>query len=132
MAMQQMALKPGNVTILIADDDSVLLGLNKEILEGNGYRVITASHGMDAIKQYEHYRHEISLAIFDVVMPYMNGPDAAIYIAALDPDLPFIFVSGYDQHESLQHLSIPQGFRVLPKPVDFDVFSSVIEDVLGA
>jgi len=128
---QQTAVQVDQGVILLADDDEILLSIHKEILEDMGYRVITASHGVEAIEQYKKYKNDISLAIFDVVMPFVTGPEAAIYIAALDGALPIIFVTGCDSHESLKQVSIPQGFCVITKPVNFDVFADIVHDMLA-
>jgi len=117
--------------ILLADDDAILLTLHKEILESLGYKVITASHGMEAIEQYKKHQNAISLAVFDVMMPFMNGPDAATCIARLDASLPFIFVTGCDAHEDLKILSLPQGFQVLSKPLNFEYFIALVHDLLA-
>jgi len=96
-----------------------------------GYRVVTAANGKEAIVQYKKYKHEIMLAIFDVQMPWMSGPEAAKYIASLDASLPFIFVTGYDSHSELKKLSLPQGFQVLSKPIDFNVLATTVQKTIN-
>jgi len=117
-------------TILLADDDEVLLTIHKEVLEDMGYRVITASHGMQAIEQYKKHKHDISLAMFDVRMPHTSGPEAAACIANEDSALPFVFVTGCDLSEDLKAISIPQGFRIFTKPLNFEQFHGFLQETL--
>jgi len=70
-------------------------------------------------------------AIFDVVMPFMSGPEAAKCILDMDASLPFIFVTGCDTHQSLKQLCILQGFHILPKPIAFDSFLSLVQKLFA-
>jgi len=117
--------------ILLADDDALLLEVTREFLEFKGYQVVTACNGMEAIKQYQQHRHEIVLAIFDVVMPHLSGPEAAKHICCINNQLPFIFVTGFDKHV-LEQFEIYQGFRVMHKPVNFNELSQAIQETLAA
>ncbi len=123
---------PAGACILLAEDEQALQDVTREFLEQLGYRVVTANNGLEAVRQYQQHRHAIVLAIFDVMMPCLNGPEAAELICADISALPFIFVTGYDSKQELDRVKIPQGFKVLHKPVAFDFFQKVIEEMIGS
>ncbi len=116
--------------ILLAEDDPVLRDVTRELLEYMGYRVVIACNGLEAVRQYEQHRHDIILAVFDVMMPYMNGPEAAAKICVFDTLLPFIFVTGHDRKLVVDKVKIPQGFQILHKPVEFDHFRNAIKQAI--
>jgi len=118
-------------SILLADDDICLLEITREILEELGYRVITASNGVEAVRQFIQHQQDIVLAVFDVMMPLMNGPEAAAHISAINGSLPFVFVTGFDSNGELKKAVIPQGYRMLQKPVDFNILSNVIQEMIS-
>jgi len=77
--------------VLIAEDDEgIRLGL-KEVLEGEGYTVIEAADGQEAVEKFKSADPE--LALLDIMMPKMNGYDVCKVLLALKPSLPVIFVS---------------------------------------
>jgi len=118
--------------ILLAEDNDILRGITKEFLEDLGYRVITARDGTEAVEQHSYHTDNIVLAIFDVMMPRLSGPEAAKQICTITPSLPFLFVTGCDRKDLLEKTDIPQGFRVLRKPINFDNFNDTIREIIGS
>ncbi len=85
----------GSETILVAEDDDVVRMMLKSVLSGAGYRVIEAQDGRDAEKKYKDHQAEISLLVFDVIMPNENGKQAYDSIRSISPDIKCLFLSGY-------------------------------------
>jgi signal transduction histidine kinase len=85
----------GTETILVAEDATEVRLLNTEVLRQNGYTVIEAVDGVDAVQKFKENREAIALIIMDVVMPHMNGKDAFAEIAKTDPQMKVLFTSGY-------------------------------------
>jgi CheY-like chemotaxis protein len=85
----------GTETILVAEDNSQLRALIKEVLERKGYNVIQATDGDDAVRKFKERKDGIDLLILDVVMPKMNGKEAYEEITRLRPDAKAFFTSGY-------------------------------------
>ena len=81
--------------ILIAEDDETVRTMLKNVLSGAGYRVVEARDGHDAEKKYIDYEAEISLLVFDVIMPNKNGKQAYDAIRRRRPDMKCLFLSGY-------------------------------------
>ncbi len=84
-------------TLLVAEDDTVVQLLLKDMLERYGYTVILACDGASAIKTLEKNKDRIDLALLDIVMPERNGYEAFEAMKMLKPDLKAIFMSGYVQ-----------------------------------
>lgn len=87
-------------TILLVDDNEMVLQTGRELLEDIGYRVLTADDGLSAIEVYRAHPHDIDLLILDVVMPRMGGVDALQAIREINPQARAIFASGYDKLRS--------------------------------
>jgi signal transduction histidine kinase/CheY-like chemotaxis protein len=85
----------GDETILLVEDEEVVRDLAHEILQMNGYRVVTASHGQEALRVYDAHEGRIDLLLTDVVMPVMGGRELANHLAGRQQDLRVLFVSGY-------------------------------------
>ena len=85
----------GNETVLLAEDDSAVRSSIAELLDAGGYRVLQARDGSDAVRIARHYKKPIHLLLSDVVMPRMNGADAAASVRRLHPESKVLFISGY-------------------------------------
>ncbi|HOP86972.1 MAG TPA: PAS domain S-box protein [Syntrophorhabdaceae bacterium] len=88
-------IKGGEETIFIAEDDEMVRIFEKDILEGQGYKVIDAIDGEDALMKYSLFKDKIDLVILDVVMPKKNGKEVYDEIRNMDPEIPVLFTSGY-------------------------------------
>ncbi len=104
-------------TILIVDDEKILLDLGRDILEQSGYRAITAESGEEALRIYEKEKCAIDLVILDLNMPGMGGYDCLLKLVALDRNVKTIVTSGYgpDGHDDLPELAC--GYLHKPYPI---------------
>lgn len=89
------AAPKGRGTILLAEDENSVRQILKTILTENGYRVIEAVNGVDAVVKFSENRHMIDLVLLDVIMPRMNGREAREEILKIRRDVKVIFMSGY-------------------------------------
>jgi len=117
-------------TILLVDDDAVVLETGKAVLEGLGYEVLTAEDGMIAVEQYRRFAEEIDLIIFDVVMPRQGGVEALQEIRAINPAIKAIFATGYDKLSKLGTRKYAGSERVISKPFAISMLSQVVREVL--
>ena len=90
-------------TVLFADDDKCFREICKRILEDEGYRVLLARNGSEAIDAIKTERPD--LAILDIHMPLKGGLEAAEQIHALDPSLPIILYTANDDTCTRDHRS---------------------------
>jgi CheY-like chemotaxis protein len=116
-------------TILIVDDDQWVRMLARDVLAGEGYRVLEASDGQDAIRVAAEHPGPIHLLLSDVMMPGMNGCDLAAGLTALLPGLKVLFMSAYDRDFLVSHGMNPIG-PVITKPFTTEYLSRRVRIVL--
>jgi hypothetical protein len=86
----------GPETVLLVEDEDLVRGLVRQVLEGQGYRVLEAAHGPAALAlERVHARDPLHLLVTDVVMPQMDGPTLALALRVHRAALPVLFMSGY-------------------------------------
>lgn len=94
-AEEPNAVKGGNETVLIAEDDASLRQLSRIVLEAFGYTVIVAGDGEEAIKKFMENREHIGLVMLDVIMPKKSGKEVWAAIKRVNPEMKILFTSGY-------------------------------------
>jgi two-component system, cell cycle sensor histidine kinase and response regulator CckA len=120
----------GTETILVAEDHEALRELARHTLASHGYRVIFASNGLEALRLFEANSKEISLALLDVVMPVLSGPDAYSQMCAIKPDLRVIFTTGYTAESASLNDKIEEGAVFLQKPYSAQTLARAIRSTL--
>jgi len=123
---------PGTETVLLADDEEVVRRFAREILSGNGYKVLEAWSGREALLLSEAYRGEIHLLLTDVVMPKMSGRELTERIRPLRPDLRILYMSGYTDDASLRHGVLEDGIPFLQKPFTPEGLARKVREVLDS
>jgi signal transduction histidine kinase len=122
----------GAETILVVEDEAGVRKLVLDVLNGRGYTVLEATRGEEAVRIAKRYKGEIHLALVDVVMPEMSGPDLIREIAPRRPKMRVLFISGYTE-EAIVHHGIPEsGIAFLQKPFLPDALALKVREVLDA
>jgi CheY-like chemotaxis protein len=80
--------------VLLADDEAQVRSLVMRILERAGHSVIPAADGDEAVRQFAAHRDQIDLAVLDVMMPGLTGPEVLLRLRESAPDLPALFITG--------------------------------------
>jgi PAS domain S-box-containing protein len=106
----------GSETLLVAEDHEGLRQLAQETLVGLGYIVVLAADGEQALQEFRSHRDRIDLALLDVVLPKLSGPEVYARIHEEKPDLPVVFATGYNPDIALLQKVQQQGLPVLQKP----------------
>lgn len=117
-------------TILVVDDDEWVRVLTRDVLAGEGYRVLEASDGQDAIRVAAEHPGPIHLLLTDVMMPGMNGCELAAGLAALLPGMKVMFISAYDRDYLVGRGLNPTG-PVITKPFTVEYLTRRVQMVLG-
>jgi signal transduction histidine kinase/CheY-like chemotaxis protein len=107
---------PGSETILLVEDDDVIRKLLRELLRSNGYRVITASEGTEALAHAAAYPDRIDLLVTDMVMPGIGGRELSDTLQRSNLSLKTIYISGYTQDEQLYRQAEAGELDFLQKP----------------
>lgn len=109
-------VEPGRgETILLVEDDALVRRATASILTAYGYTVLAAANGAEALEVHREHRAAIRLVLLDVIMPGMNGEQVYEALAAVEPGLKVIFLSGYPQ-KVLEQKKLAE-VMYLPKPV---------------
>jgi PAS domain S-box-containing protein len=103
-------------TILLVEDEASMRELTRRILADHGYRVCVADNGADAVRRAEDPAQPVDLLLTDVVMPEMLGNEVAARVAALRPQVPTLFISGYAQPILDRQGVLLPGYDILEKP----------------
>jgi PAS domain S-box-containing protein len=128
--LSQGAVDGGCETLLVAEDEELVRNALVAILEGAGYRVLVAEDGEQAVERFIAHAGEVALAVLDVVMPRLAGPDAADRILALKPVLPVLFTTGYSDLEQTCRLDRTRAL-VLHKPYQSEDILRLVREQLG-
>ena len=85
----------GTETILLVDDEEMIIDVGAQILKKLGYEVLTARHGMEAIEVYQQNRQKVAMVILDLIMPEMGGGETYDRLKEIDPQVKVLLSSGY-------------------------------------
>ena len=120
----------GTETVLVAEDAEDVRELMCTILEENGYNVIQAVDGEDALTKFMENREQVNLLLIDVIMPGKDGRKVYEEIKGLRPGIKALFISGYTYDVLSRNDVLKAGQHFIPKPVTPGVLLQKIRDVL--
>ncbi len=121
----------GNETILLVEDEPMLIDVTKRMLEQLGYTVITAMSPAEAVRLSQKHQRDIDLLVTDVIMPEMNGRDLAETISSLNSDLKILFISGYTADVIAHHGVLDNGVHFLQKPITHKTLAVKVREALA-
>jgi len=131
IATQTAPAPRGTETLLVVEDDPTLRRLARSVLEAQGYGVLTASNGADALETVrQHKGPPIRLVLTDVIMPVMGGDLMAQWLKALNPDLKILFSSGYTDDAISHHGVLQPGVEFIPKPYTPSALARRVREML--
>ena len=121
----------GSETILLVEDEEMVRKLACTVLEKNGYRVLEAPNGEEALRiAQEHSAKQIHLMITDVVMPRMSGRELADCLESVRPEMKVLYMSGYTDDAIIHHGVLDPGIAYIQKPFAPDVLALKVREVL--
>lgn len=91
-------------TVLVIDDEKVVLGVMEALLESLNFRVFTKSGGIEAIDFFEENQDEINLVLLDMIMPGMTGGAIFDALKKIKPEIKVLLLSGYDLNGQAQEI----------------------------
>ncbi len=122
----------GIETILLVEDETRVRKLIVDVLAARGYHVLEATRGTDAIRLCNLYPSKIDLAVVDVVMPEMSGPELVRQISVIEPHMRVLYISGYTEEAMVHHGIEQSGAAFLQKPFLPDALARKVREVLDA
>ncbi|MBN2568872.1 MAG: PAS domain S-box protein, partial [Deltaproteobacteria bacterium] len=123
-------IKGGNETVLLVDDEALILEVGKGMLENIGYEAITASCGEEALDLYSKNQDRIGIVLLDIIMPKMGGKETFKRLKEINPYVKVLIISGGDI-EGTANKILGQGCDgVLQKPFNFSELSGKVKEIL--
>jgi two-component system cell cycle sensor histidine kinase/response regulator CckA len=129
-AIAAQSARRNHETILVVDDEESMQELGCELLEEEGYKVLIASTGQEALEQYRRHGDTIQLVILDLVMPGMDGGQTYLELKKLNPDLKAFFCTGYMPDQVISALLEEEHLQAIQKPFHPEAFVQLVRDVL--
>jgi DNA-binding NtrC family response regulator len=123
-------LPRGEETILVVEDEEKVRKLIVGILTQQGYKVLEASYGDDALSMLGKHKVPIHLILVDVVMPGMSGPDLVKRLVSLHPKMKVLYMSGYTDSTIVHHGVLEKGVNYVQKPFTMDGLAKKVREVL--
>jgi two-component system sensor histidine kinase EvgS len=119
-------------TILLVEDEEMLLEIETSMLENSGYTVLAAPSGELAEAMLRKHLSEIDLLVTDVIMPEINGMELAVKLQAISPKLKVLFMSGYPADVLDRQANIKECAHFLQKPFSMQALVSKVREVFNA
>lgn len=116
--------------ILLVDDNEAFLDSTKDVLEDEGYDIVTASSGAEAIRKVE--KLPFDLILMDIKMPGLSGVDAFVEIKKRTPDVKVIMCTAYIVEASIKKALAEGAYAVLNKPFEMKVLFRTIDNALSS
>ena len=123
---------PGHETILLVEDEPAVRGLVHETLRLQGYTVLVARHGIEALLASAKCVGPIHLLLTDVVMPQMSGPEVAVKIQIARPEIKVLYMSGYPDHPVFDQDGVSHLTGFLQKPFSPPALVQKVREVLDS
>ena len=120
----------GTGTILLIDDEEMILDVGKALLEKLGYQVMAAGGGRQGLEIYRQNPANIDLVILDMIMPEMNGAETYERLKKLDPRVKVLFSSGYTMDGVANDILKQSSPSFIQKPFDLKKISHKVREVL--
>jgi two-component system cell cycle sensor histidine kinase/response regulator CckA len=114
-------------TVLVVDDDVDLRRSMVRVLESRDHRVIEAGNAHEARKALNEAGGDVDVVIMDLVLPGLEGREAANLLLARNPDVRIIFTSGYTSQESIRMGALPEEHEFIRKPFELDELVEAVE-----
>jgi nitrogen-specific signal transduction histidine kinase len=126
-------LPRGTETLLVVEDDLSLRHLARGVLETQGYHVLVAPNGQEALRvARDHQGSPIRLVLSDVIMPQMGGREMAEHLKTTNPELKVLFTSGYTDDTISHHGVLEAGVEFLAKPYTPAALAFKVRELLDA
>jgi two-component system, cell cycle sensor histidine kinase and response regulator CckA len=122
----------GTETILLVEDEPAVQTLLLQVLQGEGYSVLTASDGQEALDLCRSYKDPIHLVITDVIMPGITGPQLVEQMSATCAGVKVLFMSGYTDNAVVHYGVLASGFAFLQKPFTPEAVATKVREILDS
>ena len=119
-------------TVLLVDDEEIVIAVGKQMLEKIGFSVLTATGGYEALDVYKDNKDDIDLVILDMIMPDMGAGDAYDELRDINPAIKVLLSSGYGHDQNTREV-LDRGCKgFIQKPFNMQALREKIQEILNA
>jgi len=118
-------------TVLVVDDEEIVRKVVQSMLERYGYTVVLAEDGLQACEIFEQLKNEVRLVILDLNMPVMNGEETLRRLKLINPSVPILLSSGYNEMEAIQRFAGKGLAGFVQKPYTSTRLAETLQFLLG-
>lgn len=126
------APRQNDETVLVTDDESMVLDLVRTLLQAQGYKVLLAADGPEAIRISKEHPGAIDLLLTDMVMPGMSGPELAKELMARRPLMKVLYMSGYTEYAVVNQGVMERVQSFIWKPFSNAALAQKVREVLDS
>jgi len=126
VAVRSSVLEAGTGTILVVDDEPMVLAFVEEALKKLGYKVLTAVDGQQACEVYSSHAHQIEMVLLDMVMPGTTGLEVCRHLRGIHPKVKVILSSGYSSGDVAREAQLAGAMGFIGKPYSLEELSSAL------
>lgn len=119
-------------SVLLVEDEDIVRGVTAKILAMNGYKVLEARNGEEALEMCEMYQEAIDILLTDIVMPGMNGRETALRLVRMRPGMRVLYMSGYTDDAILHHGVLNADVAFIGKPFSPDELLVKMRQVMSS
>jgi PAS domain S-box-containing protein len=121
---------PGSETVLLVDDEQIVIEVVKPMLERLGYQVLSAAGGREAIELFRRNKGKVDLVILDLIMPDVPGGKVFDHMKEIDPEVRVLLASGYSQEGQAEQILRRGCLGFIQKPFTMETLSKKIRRIL--
>jgi two-component system, cell cycle sensor histidine kinase and response regulator CckA len=119
-------------TVLVVDDEENMRHVAELLLSRRGFSVLSAGNGRHGLEVFQRHAEDISLVVLDMTMPEMDGPETYKAIREIDPDVPIVLTSGYDEDDARRRFGDGKLAGFIQKPFQVEAMLSVVRRAIAA
>ena len=118
-------------TVLLVDDEEIVIGVGRQMLEKLGFSVLTAENGKEALDVYKNNQYDIDLIVLDMIMPDMGAAETYDELQSINPAIKVLLSSGYGADQQTSELIRRGCSGFIQKPFNMQSLSEKIEEILN-
>ncbi len=121
----------GIENVLLVDDEEIVIGVGKQMLERLGYTVVTANNGREAVDFHSNNPNDVDLVLLDMIMPGMEAADTFDQLKAVNPAVKVILSSGYSLDQKATEILNRGCSGFIQKPFNMKNLQEKIDEVIS-
>jgi CheY-like chemotaxis protein len=129
-ARQEGIILRGPETVLLVDDENMIIEVGAEILEALGYEVLTARSGPEALEVFKTNKGQVDIVVLDMIMPGMGGGDAYDQLREIEPNVKVLLSTGYSLRGEASEILKRGCNGFIQKPFNIKMLSQKLREIL--